>query len=132
MRTSWTFFLMHWARDRQRGRIPVQQVIKKLAFDTARYRLTDRGLCPGQRADINVIDLAGLRLSRPGWCATYRYGKRFLQDAHRHDAGQRPADHAGRSADGRATRPPSKDSPVVVAHGRFDKAAAGGQVNTGP
>ena len=84
-----TFFLMHWARDRQRGRIPVQQVIKKLAFDTARYiGLTDRGLlAPGQRADINVIDLAGLRLSRPRLVRDLPAGgKRFLQDAHGYKA----------------------------------------------
>jgi N-acyl-D-aspartate/D-glutamate deacylase len=63
-----TYLLTHWARDRKRGPgLPVEMVVKAQTADTADFfGLTDRGrLAPGLRADINVIDHAGLRLHAP-------------------------------------------------------------------
>jgi len=62
-----TFLMTHWARDRERGRIPLERVIQLQARDTARFMgLSDRGLlAPGQRADINIIDFDNLELLRP-------------------------------------------------------------------
>jgi N-acyl-D-aspartate/D-glutamate deacylase len=59
--------MTHWARDRARGRIPLERVIQMQAHDTARFiGLTDRGLlAPGQRADINIIDFDNLELLHP-------------------------------------------------------------------
>jgi N-acyl-D-aspartate/D-glutamate deacylase len=79
-----TFALMHWARDRAEGRIPVEELVKKLAHDTARFiGLRDRGTVEvGQRADLNVIDLAKLALHRPHMAADLPAGgKRLVQDA---------------------------------------------------
>ena len=62
-----TFLMTHWARDREKGRIPLERVIQMQAHDTSRFiGLTDRGLLePGQRADINIIDFDRLKLLRP-------------------------------------------------------------------
>jgi N-acyl-D-aspartate/D-glutamate deacylase len=62
-----TFLMSHWARDRDHGQLPLEQVIKMQAHDTARFiGLTDRGaLAPGQKADINVIDFDRLELLHP-------------------------------------------------------------------
>ncbi|WP_372918969.1 amidohydrolase family protein [Sandarakinorhabdus sp.] len=62
-----TTLLTHWARDRSHGRLPLEHLIKRQAHDTARaVGLTDRGLiAPGQRADINLIDLDRLALLPP-------------------------------------------------------------------
>jgi len=63
-----TFMLSHWARDRTRGaRLPLEFVVKRQTSETADfYGLTDRGrLAPGMKADVNVIDFAGLRLHHP-------------------------------------------------------------------
>jgi N-acyl-D-aspartate/D-glutamate deacylase len=62
-----TFLMTHWARDRERGRIPLERVIQMQAHDTSRFiGLTDRGLlAPGQRADINIIDFDNLQLLHP-------------------------------------------------------------------
>jgi N-acyl-D-aspartate/D-glutamate deacylase len=79
-----TFALMHWARDRADGRIPLEALVKKLAHDTARFiGLRDRGtVAVGQRADLNVIDLAKLALHRPRMTADLPAGgKRLVQDA---------------------------------------------------
>lgn len=79
-----TFLLCHWARDRERGRLPVEQVVRMLAHDTARYiGLRDRGLlAPEQKADINIIDLAALRLRRPELTHDLPAGgRRFVQHA---------------------------------------------------
>ncbi|MGB1277778.1 MAG: amidohydrolase family protein, partial [Nannocystaceae bacterium] len=80
-----TFLLTHWGRDRTRGRIPLEKLVKMQAFDTARYiGLRDRGaLAPGQRADINIIDYPNLRLGAPSMHADLPAGgKRLLQQAH--------------------------------------------------
>jgi len=63
-----TTLLTHWVRDRTRGdRLPLDLVVKRQCLDTARaLGFGDRGaLLPGLRADINVIDLDGLRLHPP-------------------------------------------------------------------
>ncbi|MBV9253808.1 MAG: amidohydrolase family protein [Actinobacteria bacterium] len=63
-----TFLLTHWVRDRSRGeRLPLEQAVHLQTGRTARvYGFTDRGVLePGKRADINVIDLDGLRLYEP-------------------------------------------------------------------
>jgi N-acyl-D-aspartate/D-glutamate deacylase len=62
-----TFLLQHWGRDRETGRISVEQLVKMQAFDTARFiGLSDRGaIAPGQRADLNIIDFDKLRLKHP-------------------------------------------------------------------
>jgi N-acyl-D-aspartate/D-glutamate deacylase len=63
-----TYLLTHWVRDRTRGeRLPLELVVHKQTGATAHgYGLTDRGtLEPGKKADLNVIDLEGLRLYKP-------------------------------------------------------------------
>jgi N-acyl-D-aspartate/D-glutamate deacylase len=62
-----TFLMTHWARDRDRGRIPLERIIQMQASDTARFLgLGDRGLLkPGLRADINIIDFDNLELLPP-------------------------------------------------------------------
>ncbi|WAX58357.1 amidohydrolase family protein [Jatrophihabitans cynanchi] len=61
-----TTLLQHWARDRTNG-IALEDVIRRQCRETARtVGLIDRGvLAPGFKADINVIDLDGLRLYPP-------------------------------------------------------------------
>ncbi len=79
-----TFMLSHWARDRKRGRLPLERVVKMLTHDTSRYiGLTDRGtVAAGQRADLNVIDFDHLRLQRPALVADLPAGgKRLVQHA---------------------------------------------------
>jgi N-acyl-D-amino-acid deacylase len=63
-----TYMLTHWVRDRSRGeRLPIELAVKRQTSDTAKfYGLHDRGaLVPGMKADLNVIDLDGLRLHPP-------------------------------------------------------------------
>jgi N-acyl-D-amino-acid deacylase len=63
-----TYMLTHWARDRRRGPgLPLEFVVRRLTAETADFfRFVDRGrLQPGLRADINLIDHAGLRLYPP-------------------------------------------------------------------
>jgi N-acyl-D-amino-acid deacylase len=62
-----TFLLAHWARDRASGRMTVAEVVKELTSVPARVAgLADRGrIAVGYKADLNVIDHAGLRLHRP-------------------------------------------------------------------
>ncbi|MFO0660610.1 MAG: amidohydrolase family protein [Polyangiaceae bacterium] len=79
-----TFMLTHWTRDRARGRLPLERVVKMMSHDTARYiGLRDRGLIAvGQRADLNVIEHDKLRLTRPRLVGDLPAGgKRLLQDA---------------------------------------------------
>ena len=78
---SW--MLIHWGRDRKRGPgLPLETLVKRQTSETADFfGLADRGrLAPGLRADVNVIDFAGLRLHKP----EVRYdlpagGRRLLQ-----------------------------------------------------
>jgi N-acyl-D-aspartate/D-glutamate deacylase len=63
-----TTMLTHWVRDRARGRrLNVEAVVHRQARLTAEWiGLWDRGLiAPGYRADLNVIDLASLKLHLP-------------------------------------------------------------------
>ena len=63
-----TSLLTHWARDRTRGeRIPLEFLVhKQTRANALAYGLADRGLlAPGLKADLNVIDHAGLRLLPP-------------------------------------------------------------------
>lgn len=62
-----TFLLTHWARDRAHGRMSVAEAVRELTSVPARVAgLVDRGrIAVGYKADLNVIDHAGLRLHRP-------------------------------------------------------------------
>ncbi len=79
-----TFLLQHWVRDRTRGTVTIENAIKRQCSDTARlYGMNDRGqLVPGMLADINLIDMAALKLGKP-WMAfdLPAGGKRLLQKA---------------------------------------------------
>ena len=62
-----TFMLTHWARDRRGPIWPLEWVVSRQTRETAAfYGLHDRGIiAPGYRADLNLIDLAGLALDPP-------------------------------------------------------------------
>jgi len=62
-----TFLLSHWARDRDHGRLTVQEAVHKMTQATATlYGLGDRGvLAPGFVGDANIIDFDQLQLHRP-------------------------------------------------------------------
>ena len=62
-----TTLLTLWGRDRDRGRMEIPFLVERQARATAEaLGLLDRGvLAPGSRADVNLIDLDGLRLHRP-------------------------------------------------------------------
>jgi N-acyl-D-amino-acid deacylase len=62
-----TFLLAHWARDRASGRFSVPDAIRELTSVPARVAgLGDRGrIAVGYKADLNIIDHAGLRLHKP-------------------------------------------------------------------
>jgi N-acyl-D-aspartate/D-glutamate deacylase len=80
-----TFMLTHWVRDRQRGaRVPLELAVRRMTRDTATlYGLGDRGtVAPGQKADLNVIDLENLRLEPPQVVFDLPAGgRRFMQRA---------------------------------------------------
>jgi N-acyl-D-amino-acid deacylase len=76
-----TFMLTHWVRDRARGpRLPLEFVVKRMTGETADFMgLTDRGrLKAGLKADVNVIDLEGLRAHHPEMIADLPAGGRRL------------------------------------------------------
>lgn len=80
-----TFLLSHYVRDREGGRFSVEQAVKMHSHDTARaVSLEDRGtLEVGMRADINIIDLAELRLDSPEIIYDLPAGgRRMFQKAH--------------------------------------------------
>ena len=62
-----TFVLAHWARDRANGRLSVAEAVWQLTSVPARVAgLADRGrIAVGYKADLNVIDHAGLTLHKP-------------------------------------------------------------------
>ncbi len=62
-----TFYLTHWARDREEGRWSVERAIEFLTSRPANFMgLADRGVVAvGKKADLNVIDHPNLRLHRP-------------------------------------------------------------------
>ncbi len=80
-----TYMLEHWVRDRDRGeRIPIETAIRMLTRDPAElFGMTDRGrIAQGLRADLNLIDLARIRLGRPRVEHDLPSGSpRLLQDA---------------------------------------------------
>jgi N-acyl-D-aspartate/D-glutamate deacylase len=80
-----TFVMTHWVRDRTRGaKLPIEFAVRRMTRDTAAlYGFTDRGtLAPGQRADLNLIDLEKLRLEPPRMVQDLPAGgQRFLQRA---------------------------------------------------
>ncbi|ACY14751.1 N-acyl-D-amino-acid deacylase family protein [Haliangium ochraceum] len=80
-----TSMLTHWVRDRSRGpRLPLERVVSMMTRRPARYiGLSDRGVvAPGCKADLNVIDLDALTLSRPRIHRDLPAGgKRFIQRA---------------------------------------------------
>jgi len=84
-----SFMLSYWARDRVAGRLPLELLVHKMTAATAAvFDMDDRGvLAVGKKADVNVIDLAGLQLGLP----EMRYdlpagGKRLVQSAVGYDA----------------------------------------------
>ena len=103
-----TTMLTHRVRDRDRDRLPVEWVVRKMTAETAAmYGLGDRGvLAPGMVGDVNVIDDEGLTLGRPefihdlpggarrfvqrarGYVATVKTGAVILRDGD--DQGERP------------------------------------------
>jgi N-acyl-D-aspartate/D-glutamate deacylase len=80
-----TFMLTHWVRDRQRGpRVPLELAVRRMTHDTAKlYGLCDRGvIAPGQKADLNLIDLENLQLEPPQMAFDLPAGgRRFVQRA---------------------------------------------------
>ncbi len=79
-----TFLLTHWARDRERGKMPVERAIQMLTGAPADWLgLDDRGtISGGRRADINVIDFERLALPAPRLVRDLPAGgRRLLQDA---------------------------------------------------
>jgi len=82
-----TFFLTHWVRDR--GRFTLEEGVRRLTSDTADlFGIGGRGrLVPGARADVNVIDLEGLRLHYPEMAHDFPGGAgRWIQRADGYDA----------------------------------------------
>jgi N-acyl-D-amino-acid deacylase len=80
-----TFLLQHWVRDRARGpRLPLEKAVRIQTRDTAEfYGFMDRGLiAAGMKADINVIDLANLKLHAPEMVVDLPAdGRRLVQKA---------------------------------------------------
>jgi N-acyl-D-amino-acid deacylase len=75
-----TFFLRDWVRDRKL--LGIEEAVRRLTSDTAQlFGITDRGvLRAGAFADINVIDLDGLRLPAPEYVQDFPGGaSRFIQ-----------------------------------------------------
>ena len=63
-----TSLLTHWVRDRDRGeRLSLEQAVHLQTEKTAKtYGFTDRGTIEvGKRADLNLVDLDGMRLYEP-------------------------------------------------------------------
>jgi N-acyl-D-aspartate/D-glutamate deacylase len=62
-----TYFLAHWARDRESGRFTVPEAVRELTSVPARVAgLGDRGrIAVGYKADLNVIDHTALRVHKP-------------------------------------------------------------------
>lgn len=79
-----TFSLAYWGRDRTRGRIPLESIVRRQSYDCARFiGLHDRGLVRvGYKADLNVIDMDAIALERPFMVSDLPGGaNRLLQKA---------------------------------------------------
>ena len=77
-----TWLLAHWVRDR--GLFGIEEGIRRVTSDTASLiGLTDRGVVRvGAFADLNVVDLDGLRLPLPEIAHDFPGGSpRFIQRA---------------------------------------------------
>ena len=82
--TYTTFMLSYWGRDRKSGRLPLPQLVRSMtAKPAAMLGLGDRGrIAPGQKADLNVIDLDRLALKAPRMVRDLPSdGRRLTQDA---------------------------------------------------
>ena len=78
-----THALTYWTRDRAGERWPLPWAVKQLTDVPARMiGLGDRGrLAPGYKADVNVIDLDGMRLHPPRFAFDLPSGgRRLVQD----------------------------------------------------
>ena len=79
-----TFLFSYWGRDREDGRMPLHDLVRRQTREPARFAgLHDRGvLAPGMKADINVIDFANLALERPNMVVDLPAGgRRLMQKA---------------------------------------------------
>lgn len=80
-----TYMLSHWVRDRDRGeRLPLEFAVNMQTRRTAEmYGFMDRGLlAPGMKADVNVLDLDGLKLRPPEVVFDLpAHGRRMIQKA---------------------------------------------------
>jgi len=79
-----TFLFTYWGRDREDGRMPLHDLVRRQTREPARFAgLIDRGvLAPGMKADINVIDFANLALERPTMVVDLPAGgRRLMQKA---------------------------------------------------
>ncbi|MDP6951998.1 MAG: amidohydrolase family protein [Alphaproteobacteria bacterium] len=78
-----TTLLTHWARDRMRGPgLPLEFLVRKqTALAAQSYGMNDRGiLAPGYKADINLVDLDALGVTRPALAYDLPAGgRRFVQ-----------------------------------------------------
>jgi N-acyl-D-aspartate/D-glutamate deacylase len=77
-----TYVLAHWVREQ--GLLSVGEAVRKLSSEgAALFGIRDRGvLRPGARADVNVIDLAALRLHAPELVHDFPLGAgRYVQRA---------------------------------------------------
>ena len=81
-----TWFLTHWVR--KRGVFTIEEAIRRLTSDTANlFGIADRGvLALGAFADINVLDLEGMRLPMPDYVHDLPGGAgRLIQKAEGYD-----------------------------------------------
>ncbi len=79
-----TFLLTWWVRDRAEGRIALAEAVHRQTGKTAAFvGLDDRGvIAVGKKADLNVIDLDGLKLLPPKLVADLPAGgQRLMQHA---------------------------------------------------
>lgn len=81
-----TWFLTHWVRDHPT--FTIEDAIRRLTSDTAQlFGLEGRGvLAPGAFADVNVLDLEGMRLAMPDYRHDFPEGAgRLIQRAEGYD-----------------------------------------------
>ncbi|MFV0257671.1 MAG: N-acyl-D-amino-acid deacylase family protein [Acidimicrobiales bacterium] len=81
-----TYVLTQWVRDQQRWSLA--EAVRRLTSDTADlFGITDRGrVTPGAYADLNVIDLDGLRLPQPHYVNDLPNGAgRYVQGSEGYD-----------------------------------------------
>jgi N-acyl-D-aspartate/D-glutamate deacylase len=81
-----SYVLGHWVRDT--GLLTIGQAVRKLTLEGAElFGIGGRGvLAPGAFADVNVIDLDGLRLDTPELVADFPLGaSRYVQRARGYD-----------------------------------------------